>query len=117
MFYLASTDHYNVELPRRIWRLKRMSGPGQEDLWLARIDPPIIDQRHGSEAQNIDIVLLATRHKGASLFPVTQWPVLFTCFVPRSTMWRTAIACRRANFGTLPGPNFTKPKKTHIRNA
>jgi len=33
------------------------------------------NQEYGSDAQNIDIVLLATRHKGASLFPITQWPV------------------------------------------
>jgi hypothetical protein len=74
-FYLASTDSYNVEMPRRVWRLKRMSGPGRDDLLLARIDPPIVDQEHGSDAQNVETVLLATRHKGASLFPIIQWPV------------------------------------------
>ena len=74
-FYLASTDYYNLETPRRVWRLKRMSGAGREDLSLARIDPPIIDAEYGSDAENIDIVLLATRHRGASLFPVAEWPV------------------------------------------
>jgi hypothetical protein len=70
-FFLASTDYYNVAMPRRVWCLKRMSGAGRDDLLLARIDPPIVD----SDAQNVDIVLLATRHNGASLFPVSKWPV------------------------------------------
>src|ERR1700736_4651192 len=74
-FYLASTDYYNVGMPRRVWCLKRMSGPGRDDLLLARIDPPIIDQKPGSDAQHIDFVLLATRHEDASRFPVTKWPV------------------------------------------
>jgi|SRR5271163_3908950 len=81
-FYLASTDYYNVEMPRRVWRLKQMSGLGRDDLLLARIDPPIMDQEHGSDVQNIDTVLLATRHKGASLFPITQWPVFVHVLQP-----------------------------------
>jgi hypothetical protein len=74
-FYLASKDYYNLETPRQGWRLKRMSGLGRDDLLLARIDPPIIDG-FGSDTHSIDTVLLATRHEGASLFPVAQWPVL-----------------------------------------
>ena len=74
-FYLASTDYYNLESPRRVWRLKRLSGVGRDDLLLVRIDPPIIDQGYGSDAQSVNTVLLATRHEGASLFPVAQWPV------------------------------------------
>lgn len=72
-FYLASTEGYDMEAPRRAWRVKRMSSPHRDDLLLTRIDPPI----HGEEYINcdIDLVLLATRHNGASLFPITEWPV------------------------------------------
>jgi hypothetical protein len=73
--YLASKDSYNVEAPRRVWRLKRLCGPGSSDWLLARIDPPIVEQESGSVARKISIVLLATRHNGTSLFPITQWPV------------------------------------------
>jgi hypothetical protein len=74
-FYLASTDYYNVETPRRVWCLKRMSGAGRDDLLLAKIDPPIVYEGYGSNAHSTDIVLFATRRMGASLFPVTYWPV------------------------------------------
>jgi len=71
-FYLASADSYNLEIPRRGWQLKRMSGLGRDDL-LVRIDPPVIDG-FGSDAEIIDTVVLAIKHEGGSLFPVTHWP-------------------------------------------
>jgi hypothetical protein len=36
---------------------------------MTRVDPPIQRRR------DINLVLLATRHVGASLFPITKWPV------------------------------------------
>jgi hypothetical protein len=73
-FYLASTDSYTLENPRGVWQLKRMSGLGRDDLLLVKIDPPMIDG-FGSDAESIDTVVLATRHQGGSLFPITRWPV------------------------------------------
>jgi hypothetical protein len=74
-FYLASQDSYNVEQPRRVWRIKRMSTPYRDDLLLVRVDPPIAVEGFGSSARFVDLVLLAVRHKGASLFPIAEWPV------------------------------------------
>ena len=82
-FYLASADSYNLEIPRRVWQLKRMSGLGRDDLLLVRIDPPVIDG-FGSDAESIATVVLATRHEGGSLFPVTHWPV--SVYVLRPTI-------------------------------
>jgi len=73
-FYLASTEGYDMDVPRRGWRVKRMSTPERDDLLLARIDPPLPGQEYGLGANYIDLVLLATRHKGTSLFPITEWP-------------------------------------------
>jgi hypothetical protein len=74
-FYLSSADYYNVAMPRRVWCLKRMSGLGRDDLLLARVDPPITDDAIDVHRRNIDIVVLATRHVGTSLFPLRPCPV------------------------------------------
>jgi hypothetical protein len=115
-FYLASTDYYNVKLPRRVWRLKRMSGGGRDDLLLARIALPIIEQKHGPDTESIEIVLLAQGTWALRYSLSLSGLYVFTCFVPRSTIWKNAMAYGRTNCGILPGPNSTKPKKTHIRN-
>lgn len=47
----------------------------RDDYLLVRIEPPIIGQRYGLGGRDIDCVLLATRHEGASLFPIREWPV------------------------------------------
>ena len=72
-FYLASSDSYNLYEPRRVWCIRRMATSECDDLLLVRIDPPIIAE--GAARRMIDLVLLAARHEGASLFPITQWPV------------------------------------------
>jgi len=74
-FYLASSDSYNVTIPRRVWGVKRMSIPKRNDVLLARVDPPISNRARGGNYSNIDLVLLVTRHKGTSLFPVSEWPL------------------------------------------
>lgn len=52
-----------------------MSISERDDLLLVKISPPVIAERHGSRVHNVDTVLLATRHKGGSLFPIIEWPV------------------------------------------
>jgi hypothetical protein len=52
-----------------------MSIPGRDDLLAIKIAPPVIVERSGSRVRTIDIVLLAARHVGGSLFPIVEWPV------------------------------------------
>jgi hypothetical protein len=52
-----------------------MANAGRDDLLLVRIDPPLIGQKYGLGERDIELVLVATRHKGSSLFPITEWPV------------------------------------------
>ncbi len=40
-FYLASTEGYDLEVPRRCWRLDRLRTSTRTDLVLVRIDPPL----------------------------------------------------------------------------
>src|SRR5262245_11870520 len=47
----------------------------RDDYQLIRLDPPIIAQTYGVGGIDIDKVIVATRHKGDSLFPINKWPV------------------------------------------
>jgi hypothetical protein len=74
-FYLASTEGYDFEGPRKCWRIRRLTTLHRNDLLLIRIDPPLIGQHYGLGGHDIDFVIVATRHEGATLFPITTWPV------------------------------------------
>jgi hypothetical protein len=74
-FFLASSEGYRLEEPRRCKRLKRVRSDNRDDLLLVRIEPPLIGQPYGLGAKDIDTLLIATRYKGDSLFPIGKWPV------------------------------------------
>jgi hypothetical protein len=72
-FYLSSTDTYGLETPRRVRGIKRIAIGHRDDALLAEIDPPIAAWT--SKESNTRIVILATRHTGSSLFPVSKLPL------------------------------------------
>ena len=74
-FYLASSEGYGMEEPRSCWRLERLASAKRDDLLLIKIDPPLPGQKYGLGGHDLDRVLVATRHDGASLFPIKEWPV------------------------------------------
>lgn len=74
-FYLASTEGYDLQQPRRCERLGRLNSDTRSDLLLVRVDPPIIGQKYGLGSRDIHTVVLAARHRGESLFPIRKWPV------------------------------------------
>lgn len=74
-FYLASTEGYDLEEPRKCWKVRRLSTPDRSDLLLIRIEPPLIGQKFGLGGRDIDSVIVVARHKGCTLFPVAEWPV------------------------------------------
>jgi hypothetical protein len=76
-FYLTSSEGYDylARPPRRCRAIKRLRGDARDDYLLIRIDPPLNGQIFGLGEHDIDQVIVATRHRGASLFPITQWPV------------------------------------------
>ena len=73
-FFLASSEGYGMEKPFRCFAIKRLKGEKRDDYLLVRIEPPLIGQRFGLGGHDIDYVILATRHQGDSLFPVSRWP-------------------------------------------
>jgi len=74
-FYLASSEGYEMDEPRKCKRLKRLKSENRDDLLLIRIEPTINGQKYGLGGKDIDVVIVATRHKGDSLFPIKEWPV------------------------------------------
>jgi len=79
-FYLASSEGYGLELPRRCTTVARLRGSMRDDLLLIQIVPSWIleasDARSlGCGAPELDHVVVATRHQEESLFPIRSWPV------------------------------------------
>jgi hypothetical protein len=73
-FFLASSEGYGLEEPRSCKRIKRVSSDYRDDLLLVKVEPPLIGQPYGLGSRDIDTLLVATRHKGAPLFPIKEWP-------------------------------------------
>lgn len=48
-FYLASSEGYGMEEPRRGFTIRRLRGDHRDDYLLARIDPPMIGQSFGRQ--------------------------------------------------------------------
>ena len=74
-FFLASSEGYRLEEPRSCKRVKRLRSDTRDDLLLVKIEPPLIGQPYGLGGKDIDTLIVATRHKGDSLFPIKEWPV------------------------------------------
>jgi len=74
-FFLVSGEGYRLEEPRSCKRIKRVRSDNRDDLLLVRVEPPLIGQPYGLGGRDIDTLLIATRHKGDSLFPIREWPV------------------------------------------
>ncbi len=74
-FFLASSEGYDMEEPRRCRAIRRVRSRHRDDLLLIEIEPPLIGQKYGFGGRDVHQVLVATRHQGASLFPIRRWPV------------------------------------------
>jgi hypothetical protein len=74
-FYLASSEGYEMDCPRRCRAIKRLRGDDRDDYLLISIDPPLSGQVFGLGGRDIDQAIVATRHQGESLFPIKRWPV------------------------------------------
>jgi hypothetical protein len=68
-FYLASTEGYSLESPRRCWRVKSLKTNKGTDLLLIRIAPPLL-RRNLPLAE----VFVAARHVGYSVASIKEWP-------------------------------------------
>jgi hypothetical protein len=71
-FYLRLNE--GAGEPRACWCRGRLRDSCRDDWMLVAIEPPVIGQPYGLGGEDIYHLLLATRHQGQGLFPVSQWP-------------------------------------------
>lgn len=73
-FYLTSSEGYNLEEIRACCKIKRLLGNHPDGYMLCDIDPPIMGQPYGLGGQDIHKIIVASRHRGYSIFSINEWP-------------------------------------------
>jgi hypothetical protein len=74
-FYLASSEGYGLDEPRQCFAIRYLRTDTRDDLLLVNVAPPISGQSYGLGDQDIEQVILATRHEGETLKSIRSWPV------------------------------------------
>lgn len=73
-FLSAAGEHAELSNPRACWVKSRLKDDVRDDYMLIEIEPPLIGQRYGLGGRDITHLIIATRHQGFTLFPITEWP-------------------------------------------
>ena len=75
IFYLTTAGEYRLlSKPRTCRFVKRLRDVNRDDYMLVEIDPPLLGQSFGLGDTDVMSLLLSTRHKGYTLYPVKEWP-------------------------------------------
>lgn len=78
-FYLVSTELREPYEPRACRILRRLRSKIRDDLALVEVHPPFPRDVYGT-TEEVRQLVLASRHKGTSLFPETQLPMaVYVC--------------------------------------
>ena len=64
----------DLSTPRACWTLGRLRDEVRDDYMLIEVEPAVIGQNYGLDSQDITSLVISTRHRGFSLFPITAWP-------------------------------------------
>jgi hypothetical protein len=81
-FYLTSSEGYGLETPRACFRRASLAGRAVDGYLLVEVDPPLDGVHYGRPSENISLLVLATRHAGQSLFPISEWPLYVHVAMP-----------------------------------
>jgi hypothetical protein len=74
-FFMSTAGEYSpLAAPRACWQRARLRDAVRDDYMLVEIEPALKDRRFGLGATDITRLLLSTRHRGQTLFPVSEWP-------------------------------------------
>ncbi len=77
-FYLLSSEGYGLDkIIRNCFKRKKLYGLNPDGYLLCDIDPVIVGQAFNLGDRDIKQVIIASRHKKFSLFPIIDWP----CYV------------------------------------
>ena len=73
-FFLSGAgESEELAEPRECWEISRWRGGARDDYMLISIEPPL-KRPHGIGYEDIYKVIVATRFKGRTLYPITGWP-------------------------------------------
>jgi hypothetical protein len=81
-FFMTSSETSSLADVRRCQYLDRVSLGQRHDLMLVSIEPPLIGQQFGLGGHDVSRLIIAPRHRGVSLFPISEWPVHVHVFIP-----------------------------------
>src|SRR2546429_2573950 len=73
-FLCARGESRALSEPRACWARARLQDDIRDDYMLVEIQPPLIGQKYGLGGDDINQLVLATRHAGRSLYPISEWP-------------------------------------------
>jgi hypothetical protein len=76
IYYLSSLESTRFETVRQCRIIDVLNFDTGKSAAVARIEPPVIGQDFNRSA-DVDVVILAPRHEGSSIDPVSEFP----CFV------------------------------------
>jgi hypothetical protein len=74
-FFLTAVGEFKaLENPRACYEKARLRDSIRDDYMLVEIEPLLIGQPFGLGNQDIEYLILSTKHSGFTLYPPTEWP-------------------------------------------
>jgi hypothetical protein len=81
-FFMSTAGEYEpLAAPRACWQKARLRDEVRGDHMLVDIEPALDGQRFGLGAIDITQLILSARHRGQTLYPISEWP--FFVYVSR----------------------------------
>jgi DNA-binding helix-hairpin-helix protein with protein kinase domain len=81
-FFISTAGEYEpLAAPRACWQNARLRDDVRGDYMLIDIKPALSGQRFGLGATDITQLIISARHRGQTLYPISEWP--FFVYVAR----------------------------------
>jgi hypothetical protein len=74
-FFLTTAGEFEpLSEPRACRQRARLRDELRNDYMLVDIDPPLPGQRFGLGGSDVTSLVVSSRHRGQTLYPVSEWP-------------------------------------------
>jgi hypothetical protein len=74
-FFISAAGEYEpLAAPRACWQKARLRDEVRDDHMLIEIEPALDGQRFGLGSADITSLIISSRHRGQTLFPISEWP-------------------------------------------
>jgi hypothetical protein len=75
-FFMSTAGEYGpLAAPRACWERARLRDSVRDDHMVIDIEPVLEGQSFGLGATDITRLILSARHRGQTLYPVSEWPL------------------------------------------